>query len=261
MRWIVGAILVLMVATACGGDDGPMKEGTNATAGVSTAPALAQAATTGSPTATATVMPTPTPEMPAPGIEVAFVNVDPESRVLRFAALIRNTSSKTIEGMRVRWDATDASGALVGSFTTGVPPIPAGAIHSYVGGAGSGLLTGVAQNVKLTVVEAGRLSDAPSPYFTVESVQLTREQYPIRGEQYQVSANVTTGGQLIRRADLVTGVVLKDAAGNIVGADFDRPTNLPELLPAGTKFRAEVRYIPVKAQPATAEVTSYVSPN
>lgn len=48
--------------------------------------------------------------------------------------------------------------------------------------------------------------------------------------------------------------------GAIVGADFAEAENVPDELPAGSKFKVEAYGIVVTAEPASAEVTSYVEP-
>ena len=205
--------------------------------------------------------PAPAPPVEAPGVsaEVVFTYVNPEERLLRFVAPIRNGFSRTVEGVTTRWEAIDATGAIVGTQTTRHTAIPAGGTLLYVGGAGSVNLTGVPAGVQLTVIEQGRLSDAPSRLFAVDSVELSNEgtSRRAREREFRVAANITTAAEAVQRSDVTISAILRDAAGNIVGASFERPDNVPETLPPATKFRTEVRFIETTGPAASAEVIAY----
>src|SRR5439155_15186823 len=69
--------------------------------------------------------------------ELLYTRVTGPSRVVRIVARIANDGDRTLEGIQTRWDAYDASGALVGSQTTVHPPLATGQAYLYVGGAGS----------------------------------------------------------------------------------------------------------------------------
>ncbi len=183
--------------------------------------------------------------------------MDVDLRLFRFVALVSNRSMKTVEGLTLRWDALDADGVLVGSHTSTMPALPARSTFSYVGGAGEANLSGVPNQVKLTVVNAGRLSNGESGLFTVDSVELNPESVALGGKQYRVTANITTRNQTVQSINVSVSAILKDAAGRIVGADFDTLTNLPPQLPANTKFRGEVRFIRVTTAPVAAEMVAY----
>lgn len=251
-----------MLGAACGGSDPDegIARGTSATsapAAAATTEARASAAATATPApVTATPTPTATPERPAPSMEVAFFSANAERRLMRFVGLIKNPSTKTIEGLKVRWDAFAADNALVGSFTANMPAIAGGQTFNYVGGAGAASLTGVPASVKLTVVDGGRLTDAPSGLFAVEPATVQEETFS-NGKEFRASGNVTTPDREIERFNLVINVVFRDASGAIVGAGFDSGTGLPEKIPPATKFRAELRLIEVTARATTAEITAY----
>ena len=77
------------------------------------------------------------------------------------------------------------------------------------------------------------------------------------GPDYTVTIAVTTGAADEKLSDVNVAAVVRDAAGTIVGATNEQPTNLPQVLPAGSKFKAVVRVASVKGTPATAEGLTY----
>jgi hypothetical protein len=206
---------------------------------------------------TTTSTPIVRPQQPTITTEVVYLQVEPETRLMRFVALINNQSNRTVEGLRVRWDATDSSGAIVGSFTNTMPAIPAGTVYTYVGGAGAANITGVPDKVKLTVLDTGKLTDAPSGVFTVDSITLDPERFSLQGQQYRVGATLTIGPDRVERFKLKVAVVLRDGNGKIVGAHFTTPTNVPEVLEPGTKVRVELPFLSVTDQPISADVISH----
>jgi len=258
VRKIAPLLFAALMLTACGSDEkGPIAAGTSATASVSTRQAATPITPAETPRPTPAPTPTPAPERPSASVEVLFVGVEPRNRVLRFAAEIRNMSSKTVEGMKAQWTATDEGGAIVGSFPSNVPPIGAGATYTYVGGAGSGLLTGVPKDVKLTITDSGRLTDAPPAQWLIEGIAFQKEAFSLSDvPEYTVTATITTPAQEIKRPDLVVTTVLKDSAGVIIGAAFDIPSGLPETLPPSTKFKAELKFVRAIGTPVTTEVNA-----
>lgn len=238
---MIGFAGVSLLLASCGSDD--------------TSPIPAGATTEGGATNTATTAPsaapTATPELPAAGIEVVFMVVDPTSRVLRFYAAINNPSSRTIEGLKLRWDATDASGALIGGFSTAVPPVAGKSVFAYVGGAGGANLTGVAAKVAVKVEDPGHLTDKKVTPWTVEPGPVAKED--IFDDQYQASFTITTGPDAVATSKIVVSVLFKDATGAVVCAEFERPSGLPASLPPGTKFKVESRFAKCTGKPVTAE--------
>jgi hypothetical protein len=196
-------------------------------------------------------------------VELLFLSVDPDPRQLRFVAKLTHPGSHTIEGLQLRWDATDASGASVGSATVTQPPLPAGRPFLFVGDTGGVRLAGVPRTVRFTVTDLGRASAAPAPGFAVGESRITRESLRSAkvGDDYTVAADVTTGWAPVSRAAIVTSAILRDASGLIVGAATGAPWRLPDPVPPGTKFRAAVRVSGVTDEPATGEVVAYARPD
>src|SRR5581483_8438370 len=167
-----------IIAAACGGgkDEGIAK-GTSATSAATNQPvalatgisATSQTSRTPGPTATPAPSPTPsptptaTPERPAPVLADAYFYSDTTTKLVRFLGLGRHPATKTIEGLRIRWDGYSDDSALVGSFTANMPAIAGGQTFNYVGGAGV-QLSGRPSSVKLTVVdgESSRTTHWPS---------------------------------------------------------------------------------------------------
>ena len=176
--------------------------------------------------------------------------------MLRFVAVIDNPLSQTRVGVVTEWVAMEAADAIVGSVKTHQPPLAGRSTHTYVGGAGSVLLTGTPVAVSVNVVNKGTLTKEAGDTWAVDSVSLTPE---FRTGEYRVTATVTTGSRTVAAAQITANVVLKDAAGSIVGADFETPENLPAAVPPNTKFAVEFRFVSSTSEPATAEVTAYAS--
>lgn len=265
MKRIAAIAVVLAVSlSACSSNDEGIAKGTTATSPPATpaAPTVQFATQTATATVAATATPSPTatatPDVPRPTLEVAYFHARTGERLFRVAVAITNPAAKTIEGLKMRWDAYSADNAIVGGIASSLPPIAGGQTFYYVGGAGGANLTGDPASVKVTVVDGGRFTDAPSILFTTEPGTVLMEEYPLsKDKQARASANVVTGDKAVDRFDTVVTVILRDAAGAIVGADFDRPVSLPESIPPGTKFRSEIRFIDVTGTPVKAEFTSY----
>lgn len=197
------------------------------------------------PTTTTTVAPTTTttiPPTPHLAVSVAYFYWDTEFKDFRFVAPVENSGSQAVEDAQTAWTAYSATGAIVGSFTEGLPEIPAHSTWYYVGGAGSALLSGTPSRVTVVVSTAGQYTtQAPLSTFKVGASQISQDAYPLgsSGLSYTVTADVTVGGSAtVNSASLVLPIVLRSATGAIVGADFDEPTNLPSTLAPGAVFSA-----------------------
>lgn len=249
VRIFLVAVAMAVLLVACGGDDSPIKAGSTSIGGTPTA-----TATPTTPPATPTATPEP---KPAPSVDVVYFFADPGSRLLRFAAAIQNPASKAIHGLRLKWDALDAGGALVGSFSSVVSDVAASSTYYYVGGAGGALLSAVPSSVKLTVVDGGSFTADPPANFKTEEITLAPEQF--EANQYKVTAAITTGSAPVAKSKLVLQIVLKDATGKVVGANFDYPSNTPDTIEPGTKIRIESRFIRAQGKPTTAEITAYAA--
>lgn len=257
-RWVVGtldkrglaALLVVVLLASCGGGDDNNSESSSASL----------TSTTNGSDSASTASPTTTTEKPddKPSIEVAFFSVDPAASYFRFVALITNPTDHAIGDLETEWTAYDADGAIVGNRKGKRPVIPAGSTFAYVGGAGAANLSGTPARVDVKIVDNGREVD-DVPLFAAEGVTLEPVEFSDELD-YTVNATITTGSDPVQRTSIGISVVLKDAGGAIVGADFTSAENVPDELPAGTKFKVEAYGIMVTAEPASAEVTSYVEP-
>lgn len=236
-------VSVTALAVACG-SSAQIKAGTAADGGSS-----ARATATGVPSET------------NPAIDVQFFRADTKLRYFRFVAAIHNPASKVLSGLKIQWVAVDASGAVVGSHAGVMPDIPANADFLYVGGAGSVFLTGTPASVKLTVVSPGKLVSAPSQSLATADISMSKDSFSIgSGDEYTVLATIISGDAPAARSALSIFVVLRDAAGKIVGADFTTADNAPETIPPGTKIRIKADSIAVTSTPASADVAAYVRP-
>jgi hypothetical protein len=248
MRWFLGlgmALAFVVTTAACGGSDATIKKGTTAVGGTPTVVIPTTAPFT------PTVPPTSTPTPPT--VEVAYFHYESSFDGFRFVAIVRNPAAKAVSGLKLRWDAFDSSGASVGSLESTHPDIAAGGTYDYVGGAGIGL-TGKPVAVKVTVTDPGRLVDNAQPPFKVEDVQMAADNFT--PGSYTVSAAVTTGSTPIARTDLKLSVVLRDAAGKIVGAGFSTADSAPQTIDPGTKVRIQVPLISTSATPTSAEAVA-----
>jgi hypothetical protein len=194
--------------------------------------------------------------------EVAFTWVDADRELFRFASYIRHSYDYTVEGIVTRWEAYDASGAIVGSQLTKHPPILAGMALPYVGGAGSIILSGVPASVALFVVDSGKRTDTLPRIFTVDGIDLRPDGTVRRPrlDEYRVAATVTTDDQPTASDAIAIQIIVKDGTGGIVGAEFDRPNNVPEILAPGSRIRIEDSSVHTVAPAAVAEVVAYVRP-
>lgn len=194
-------------------------------------------------------------EAPSPTVAVDWFWTDEES-VFRFLATISNSSDKAIEGLETEWVAYDSNDAIIGSKKGTRPTIPAGGVLTYVGGAGSFNLSGVPARVEVRIINPGRFTSDAGPLIAVSDVKFEKDEF---GPEYTVTAKASAPVELTTEY-LGACIVLKNAAGDVVGADFWAPENLPSTIPAGSSFAVEAGFITVDEKPASAEVVVFVEP-
>ena len=136
-----------------------------------------------------------------------------------------------------------------------LPAINALSTITYVGGAGSAILTGLPASVSVTIAKKGDyIPTAATPYL-VDSVQFAPASgYYTNGSTYDVSGYVTIGSTEISSANLYVRIVLSNAAGQVVGADFQMPTNLPATLTPGLRIKIDDGFVPVVGTPTSAMI-------
>lgn len=239
----------MVILGACGGEETPkVSEPVSTIAATNTA----TAAPTSPPTATATATAEPEPELTA---ELVWFGVETGTLpVLRFVAAVKNPSAtQSIEGMRLRWDALDASGARVGGVERVHGVIGPGETYYYVGGAGAANLSDVPVSVKLTITDPGKYSGAPSSSWVVEEVVLEGDSY---STDLFTAKGSFTAPKTLPRAQVYVNTILRDAAGEIIDAEFggDVFSTLPETIEAGTKYRVSIAHYKVQGVPASVEV-------
>jgi hypothetical protein len=244
MKRIIGVLVVgAFLLAACGSDD------TTDTGSASTT-AAEKSTTTEATTTTAAEEPTG---------EVIFTYFNDEPFV-RFVAEIKNPADQTRVGVRTTWKALDANGVIVGTVEDGErAAIPAGGSIFYVGGAGFAKLTGTPASVEFEITDPGTVTDTPpAANATVENPTFERSTFDFYdgARSYDASfviaatAEVTTG-------DLDTAVLLRDAAGNIVAADWADTDAMPSELKAGEKANATASMQVATGDPVSIEAYVY----
>ena len=73
-----------------------------------------------------------------------------------------------------------------------------------------------------------------------------------------MTGNITIGANQIPSNSLDVVIVLTNAAGQVVGADFDQPSNLPAVLTPGLRIALQDD-VPATSMPTTA--TIYAAPD
>lgn len=246
MSKLVPALLIAVLFAACAGEP--------ETAAETEAPA------TSSPTAVATPSPTPEPSpepTPDPRVELAWSWTDPEQTLVRFVALVTNDGPEPLVGVETEWIAYDDSGAIIGSFSSERPAIAPGETLPYVGGAGGANLSGTPARVEVNLTSPGRFAAVETPRLEVSDVELSQDEFA-EALEYRVGATVTVGDTAVSPEDLDIYIVLRDAAGEVVGGDWYDADNLPSSVPAGSTFRIDAGFIAATAEPATADVVVVV---
>lgn len=213
-------------------------------------------------TVPAVPMASPSPVLPDIMVNLAFVHVDREFGTVRFVAYLSNPDDRPRAGVRVRWDALDATGALLGGIERELPVLAAGETFTYVGGAGGLILRDLPETVRLTVLRQGQPTDAMPVQIgvrdvTFQPVRSFSTRYPYH---YRVRATLVIGEAPVRARDVSADIVLRGADGAIVGADFESLSNVPDVLPPGTAVVITSSTISTTTPAARAEVSAAVWP-
>lgn len=244
MKRIIGVLVVgTFLLAACGSDD-------TADSGSAATTAEQDATTTEAPTTTAGAEPTA-------DVVFTFFNDEP---LVRFAAEIKNPADQALVGVRTTWRVLDANGVIVGTLEDSEQPsIPAGGTIYYVGGAGFANLTGTPASVEFEITDPGTLTDAPpATNVTAESPTFERASLDIYESARTYDASfVIAATQRAATGDLGTVVLLKDAAGNIVAANWADTSAMPSTLDAGAKANATALMLVATGEPASIEAHVY----
>lgn len=184
--------------------------------------------------------------------EIEWLGVDKESTVLRFVTKISNPNNAILRNVNIEWIAYDASGAIVCDYSGLQPDIQANGYVYYVGGAGSGHLTGTPATVEVKVTSEGLLTNRVAPRIDVNNIQLKNNGYGY----YTVSAECKTDTE-IKTSQLDGEFIVKDANGKIIDANFWFAENLPDTIKDEGKFVVSDNYFDLSAIPNSAEVYMY----
>lgn len=196
---------------------------------------------------------------PAPTAkELWFWSETGGTNLMRVAATVSNPGLEPINGVMISWNALDASGALVGSYSKTIPTIDALSSWTYVGGAGAANLTGAPANATVMVAQKGSYVKQVATPYGADSVQFAVSQYGgifTGATDYSVTGDITIGANQIPSSSLDVVILLTNAAGQVVGADFNVPENLPAVLTPGLRIAIQGD-VPTTSMPTTATVSA-----
>ena len=199
---------------------------------------------------------TSTSQVPAPVALVTYTYVT-GAPLVRFAAEISNPGSRPLVGVVTSWTALDAAGVIVGTVEgREEPPIPAGGSVIDTGGAGGLKLSGVPASVRVAVTKRGHFSDkVPEALVSLDGVQFSRAEFDLEpgARDYTVTATLLARDR-VTTAGLSINVILKDAGGSVIGADFGDTVDLPSQLAEGDKVVLKVDVSVPHGDPASAVV-------
>lgn len=181
--------------------------------------------------------------------EILWTGVDEESNVLRFVIKLINENDYAMRDVVTQWVAYDKKDAIVGSFSGAQPDIPANGYIYYVGGAGSANLAGTPAYVKINISTDGILTDRQMPQVTASNVQVVNIGYG----GFYITADCMTDSEIMT-ANLNGQVIVKDADGQIIAAEFWKADNLPDSISANSKFVLSEYFSDLPAIPTDAEV-------
>lgn len=173
----------------------------------------------------------------------------------QFATRVTNGTGTTIEGARLRWDALDGSGVIVGSKSAAMPRIGPGVTFIHVAGMG---VTAQPSTLSLAIENAGKPSEKPGAQLQVDSVEWGQQPNSSRDPSYRVSFNLTNGPETASSYDLSYAIVLRDSGGAVVGVrEQGYVTGTPDSLPPGSRMKQTQEYIKAKGTPAAVEVYAW----
>ena len=184
--------------------------------------------------------------------EVIWTSVKEEYNLLRFVVKISNDNEYVMRDVVTEWIAYDKNDAIVGSYEAAQADIPANGYIYYVGGAGSANLSGTPVRAEVKVITDGILTNREMPQITVSNIQIINRGWG----GFDVTADCVTGSDIMT-ANLNGQIIIKDAEGLIIDADFWRADNLPNMIPANGKFVLSKYLFDLPAVPEEAE--AYVS--
>lgn len=184
--------------------------------------------------------------------EVIWTSVKEEYNLLRFVVKISNDNEYVMRDVVTEWIAYDKNDAIVGSYEAAQADIPANGYIYYVGGAGSANLSGTPVRVEIKVTTDGILTNREIPQITVSNIRIINRGWG----GFDVAADCVTDSDIMT-ANLDGQIIIKDAEGQIIDADFWRADNLPNMIPANGKFVLSKYLFALPAVPEEAE--AYVS--
>jgi hypothetical protein len=187
------------------------------------------------------------------------------SRLFVFVAVLRNTTPRTLDRVRLAWTAYEANGRPYRSSTgERLPPLGAYATQYFVGGASGPAMARAIARVDARATADGTDGGDAATTLRSENVQLTGATPPQGrpGLSYRVTASLAVPASELNGSTLRTYVLLRDATGAIVGADWGRRESYPggwPVLAPGTSFRFQDGDVAATAEATQAEVVGYVS--
>ena len=184
--------------------------------------------------------------------EVVWTGVDEEYTVLRFVVKISNDNDYVMRDVTTEWIAYDKNDAIVGSHDAAQADIPANGYIYYVGGAGSANLSGTPVRVEMRVTTDGILTNREMPQITVSNIQIINRGWG----GFDVTADCVTDSDIMT-ANLDGQIIVKDAEGQIIDAEFWSADNLPDSIPTDGKFVLSEYFYDLPAVPTEAEVYMY----
>ena len=181
--------------------------------------------------------------------EVIWTSVKEEYNLLRFVVKISNDNEYVMRDVVTEWIAYDKNDAIVGSYEAAQADIPANGYIYYVGGAGSANLSGTPVRAEVKVITDGILTNREMPQITVSNIQIINRGWG----GFDVTADCVTDSDIMT-ANLNGQIIIKDAKGQFIDADFWLADNLPDMIPANGKFVLSEYLFDLSAVPEEAEV-------
>lgn len=184
--------------------------------------------------------------------DTIWFGVDKERTVLRFVVQFSNPNSYPLRGVTAEWIAYDANDAIVGHHSGARPDIPANGSIYYVGGAGGANLAGTPARVEIRITSEGLLTNRELPQISASNVQVKNNGF----NWFTISADCAVDAD-VNTVDLGGEIIVKDAEGNVIDAEFWIPDNLPDTIPANGKFIMSEEFFNLPVVPTDAEVYMY----